>query len=99
MEGEVNRVKLEASYEHILNILERNNLLIERLPFNRGLLEEAVFFCYKMRFITQGEVKKLLDLDRQGLKRLINEWNSGDEGNCTCQLARNPFADEIEEDT
>ena len=98
MDCEVNCGKLEKSYDHVLNILERNELLVERLPFNKGLLEEAVFFCYKMRFITQGEVKKLLDLDKQGLKRVIYEWNSGDEGNCTCRLARNPFADEIEEE-
>jgi len=57
-------------------------------------LEEAVFFAYKMRLITQGRVKQYLALDRVGLKRIINEWNSGDEGNCTCRLARNPFAEE-----
>jgi hypothetical protein len=86
--------RLRTSYERILTILERNGLLTERLPFTPGLLEEAVFFCYKMRFITQGDVKRLLDLDREGLKKIIHEWNSGDEGNCTCRLARNPFADE-----
>jgi hypothetical protein len=82
------------SYEKVLHILERNDLLRERLPYTDGLLEEAVFFCYKMRLITQGDVKRLLDLDRPALKKLINEWNSGDEGNCTCRLARNPFADD-----
>jgi len=86
--------RLEASYRDILDILERNGLLRERLPFTSGLLEEAVFFCYKMRLITQGEVKQYLDLDRAGFKRIINEWNAGDEGNCTCRLARNPFVEE-----
>jgi hypothetical protein len=86
--------KLEAGYQHILGLLDRRGLLTERLPFTQGLLEEAVFFAYKLRLITQGEVKKYLDLDRQGLKKLINEWNSGDEGNCTCRIARNPFAEE-----
>lgn len=86
--------RLRTSYDRVLTILERNGLLTERLPFSPGLLEEAVFFCYKMRFITQGDVKRLLDLDREGLKKIIHEWNSGDEGNCTCRLARNPFADE-----
>ena len=86
--------KLEAGYQHILSLLDRRGLLTERLPFTPGLLEEAVFFAYKLRLITQGEVKKYLDLDRQGLKKLINEWNSGDEGNCTCRIARNPFAEE-----
>lgn len=75
-------------------MLDRKGLLKERLPFTPALLEEAVFFAYKLRFITQGEVKKYLDLDRISLKKLINEWNSGDEGNCTCRLARNPFAEE-----
>ncbi len=89
--------KLKASYERILGILERNDLLLESLPFTPALLEEAVFFCYKMRLISQGEVKTLLDLGRDELKRKINEWNSGDEGNCTCRLARNPFADEIQD--
>ncbi|MEJ2718270.1 MAG: hypothetical protein P8182_14225 [Deltaproteobacteria bacterium] len=86
--------KLEASYEEIIAILDRNGLLTERLPFTPGLLEEAAFFCYKMRLITQGDVKRYLDLDRAGLKKIINEWNSGDEGNCTCRLARNPFAED-----
>ena len=75
-------------------MLDRKGLLKERLPFTPALLEEAVFFAYKLRFITQGGVKKYLDLDRISLKKLINEWNSGDEGNCTCRLARNPFAEE-----
>jgi len=94
MAGLRNNEKLKLSYERVLTILDRNGLLTERLPFTPGLLEEAVFFCYKMRFITQGDVKYLLDLDREGLKKIIHEWNSGDEGNCTCRLARNPFADE-----
>jgi len=91
-----NSETLRNSYERVLLILERNGLLTERLPFTLGLLEEAVFFCYKMRLITQGDVKRLLDLDREAFKNIIHEWNSGDEGNCTCRLARNPFADEAE---
>ncbi|MFC1834525.1 hypothetical protein ACFL2Q_07300 [Thermodesulfobacteriota bacterium] len=94
MHNTVDNRKLEASYEKVLNLLEANGLLKERLPFTTGLLEEALFFCYKMRLITQGEVKRSLALDRTGLKKLINQWNSGDEGNCTCRLARNPFAEE-----
>jgi hypothetical protein len=86
--------KLRISYEHVLDILDRNELLKERLPFTPGLVEEAVFFCYKMRLVSQGDVKRLLDLDRGELKKLINQWNSGDEGNCTCRLARNPFSEE-----
>lgn len=83
-----------ASYEEVLNLLDRRGLLKERLPYTPALLEEAVFFAYKMRLVTQGSVKRYLDLDRAGLKRLINEWNRGDEGNCTCRMARNPFVDE-----
>jgi hypothetical protein len=83
-----------AKYAAVLAMLERKGLLKERLPFTPALLEEAVFFAYKLRLITQGGVKKYLDLDRDSLKKLINEWNSGDEGNCTCRLARNPFAEE-----
>lgn len=83
-----------AAYEKILQILDRHGLLRERLPFTPALLEEAVFFAYKLRLVTQGDVKKYLGLDRESLKRLINQWNSGDEGNCTCRMARNPFADE-----
>jgi hypothetical protein len=86
----------ERSYHQVLNLLERHNLLKERLPFTKGLLEEAVFFAYKMRLIPQGEVKKHLQLDRQELRRKINEWNSGDEGNCSCRLARNPFIEQGE---
>ncbi len=82
------------SYEMILNLLESRDLLIERLPFTVGLLEEAVFFAYKMRLVTQGQVGKLLYLEKKALRDTINKWNSGDEGNCTCRLARNPFADE-----
>ena len=85
---------LSAGYEEILNILDRNGLLKERLPFTQALFEEALFFAYKLRLISQGDVKRYLDLDRNGLKKLINQWNSGDEGNCTCRLARNPFAEE-----
>jgi len=88
--------KLEASYKEVINLLERHGLLKERLPFTPALLEEATFFVYKMRLINQGGVRRLLNLDREGLKRIINQWNSGDEGNCTCRLARNPFADEEE---
>ncbi len=84
----------EAYYEELLNVLDQKGLLTDRLPYTPGLLEEAVFFSYKMRLITQGVVKKCLGLDRDGLKRIINQWNSGDEGNCVCRLARNPFADE-----
>ncbi len=88
--------KMRSSYQEILDLLDRRGLLGERLPFTPALLEEAVFFAYKMRLITQGQVKKYLDLDREALRRIINAWNSGDEGNCTCRLARNPFADEEE---
>jgi len=94
MDGQVNLDKLKSAYLEILNLLDRQGLLKERLPFTQALLEEAVFFAYKMRLITQGRVKQYLDLDRAGLKKIINEWNSGDEGNCTCRLARNPFAEE-----
>jgi len=94
MDGQVNLDKLKSAYLEILNLLDRQGLLKERLPFTQALLEEAVFFAYKMRLITQGRVKQYLDLDRTGLRKIINEWNSGDEGNCTCRLARNPFAEE-----
>ena len=86
--------KAQQSYNKILDLLDRKGLLKERLPYTPGLLEEAVFFAYKMRLITQGNVKTLLDLDRNGLKKLIHESNSGDEGNCTCRMARNPFVEE-----
>lgn len=86
--------KRVAGYEEILDILDKRGLLKERLPFTPALLEEAVFFAYKLRLITQGDVKRYLDLDKGKLKQIINQWNSGDEGNCTCRLARNPFAEE-----
>jgi hypothetical protein len=82
------------SYKEVLDLLDRHGLLIERLPYSPALLEEAVFFAYKMRLITQGKVKNYLGLDRTQLKQTINEWNKGDEGNCTCRMARNPFADD-----
>jgi hypothetical protein len=94
MDSERKLQRQEGAYLEILNLLDRQGLLKERLPFTPALLEEAVFFAYKMRLITQGRVKQYLDLDRAGLKKIINEWNSGDEGNCTCRLARNPFAEE-----
>jgi hypothetical protein len=87
----------ERSYHEILNLLDRQGLLKERLPFSRGLLDEAVFFAYKMRLITQGGVKKFLNLDREELRKKINEWNSGDEGNCSCRMARNPFVEQGED--
>ena len=90
----LNQDKAQKSYNMIIDLLDRRGLLKERLPFSPGLLEEAVFFAYKMRLITQGDVKKLLDLDRNGLKKIIREWNNGDEGNCTCRMARNPFVEE-----
>ncbi len=83
-----------AAYDELMDLLDRCGILKERLAFTPGLLEEAVFLAYKMRLITQGRVKKYLGLDRAGLKKIINEWNSGDEGNCTCRMARNPFAAE-----
>jgi hypothetical protein len=86
--------RMQRAYAEVLNLLDRQGLLKERLPFTPGLLEEAVFFAYKMRLITQGKVKTYLDLDREGMKKIIHEWNSGDEGNCTCRMARNPFAEE-----
>jgi hypothetical protein len=95
MSGQGNSEQQNRAYLEILNLLDRQGLLKERLPFTPALLEEAVFFAYKMRLITQGRVKQYLDLDRAGLKRIINEWNSGDEGNCTCH-SRNPFAEEEE---
>ena len=94
MNGQGNSEQQNSAYSEILNLLDRQGLLKERLPFTPALLEEAVFFAYKMRLITQGRVRQYLVLDRAGLKRIINEWNSGDEGNCTCRLARNPFAEE-----
>ncbi len=84
----------KAAYDELMDLLDRRGILKERLPFTPGLLEEAVFLAYKMRLITQGRVKKYLGLDRASLKKIINEWNSGDEGNCTCRMARNPFAAE-----
>lgn len=90
----VNDEKAQHSYNLIIDLLDRRGLLKERLPFSPGLLEEAVFFAYKMRLITQGNVKNLLELDRSGLKKIIQEWNNGDEGNCTCRMARNPFVEE-----
>lgn len=90
----LNQDKAQKSYNMIIDLLDRRGLLKERLTFSPGLLEEAVFFAYKMRLITQGDVKNLLDLDRNGLKKIIREWNNGDEGNCTCRMARNPFVEE-----
>jgi hypothetical protein len=89
-----NDINFERNYQHVLDLLDRNNLLRERLPFTPALLEEAVFFAYKMRLITQGRVGQLLGLTKENLKKKIAEWNSGDEGNCTCRMARNPFVDE-----
>ncbi len=89
-----NLEKAQNSYRLVIDLLDRRGLLKERLPFSPGLLEEAVFFAYKMRLLTQGNVKELLDLDRNGLKKIIREWNNGDEGNCTCRMARNPFVEE-----
>ena len=86
--------KQRKAYDAIMNLLQSQGLLNERLPYTPALLEEAVFFAYKMRLITQGGVKQYLDLDRAGLKRKINEWNSGDEGNCTCRMTRNPFVEQ-----
>jgi hypothetical protein len=94
MDGKGYSEQQNRAYSEILNLLDRQGILKERLPFTPALLEEAVFFAYKMRLITQGRVKQYLALDRAGLKRIINEWNSGDEGNCTCRMARNPFAEE-----
>ena len=94
MDGQGSSEQQNSAYSEILNLLDSQELLKERLPFTPALLEEAVFFAYKMRLITLGRVKQYLALDRAGLKRIINEWNSGDEGNCTCRLARNPFAEE-----
>jgi len=82
------------SYDAIVNLLDRNGLLKERLPYTPALLEEAVFFAYKMRLITQGGIKQYLGLDRNALRQKINEWNNGDEGNCTCRMARNPFVEQ-----
>ena len=90
----LNHEKARQSYNMVIDLLDRRGLLKERLPFSPGLLEEAVFFAYKMRLITQGNVKNLLDLDRNGLKKIIQEWNNGDGGNCTCRMARNPFVEE-----
>ncbi|MGC8602817.1 MAG: hypothetical protein ACP5VS_03910 [Desulfomonilaceae bacterium] len=87
----------ESFYYEILDLLDRRGVLKERLPFSPGLLEEAVFFAYKMRFITQGNVKKYLNLSREGLRKKIQEWNSGDEGNCACRMARNPLVEQGEE--
>ncbi len=86
----------ERYYDEILNILDLRGVLKERLPFTPGLLEEAVFFAYKMRFITQGDVKKYLSLTREGFRKKIHEWNSGDEGNCACRMARNPLVEQGE---
>jgi hypothetical protein len=94
MENRGKSLTAAAAYKEVLDLLDRKGLLIERLPYSPALLEEAVFFAYKMRLITQGRVKNYLGLDRTGLKRIINEWNKGDEGNCTCRMARNPFADD-----
>jgi hypothetical protein len=90
----VNTEKQQKAYYSLVNLLESKGLLKERLPYTPALLEEVVFFAYKMRLITQGGVKQYLDLDRAGLKKKINEWNSGDEGNCTCRMARNPFVEQ-----
>lgn len=87
----------ERFYYEILNLLDHQGVLKERLPFSPGLLEEAVFFAYKMRFITQGNVKRYLNLSREGLRKKIYEWNSGDEGNCSCRMARNPLVEQGEE--
>jgi len=94
MENPGNSRKAMRCYQEVLDLLDRHGLLSERLPYSAALLEEAVFFAYKMRLITQGKVKDYLGLDRDGLKQIINEWNKGDEGNCTCRMARNPFADD-----
>jgi hypothetical protein len=97
MEIRSENLSLENSYDKILDLLDRRGLLKERLPFSPGLLEEAVFFAYKMRLITQGDVKKYLILSREDLRSKIREWNSGDEGNCSCRMARNPLVEQGED--
>lgn len=94
MNADADTATMKNAYNEVLSLLDRHGLLRERLPFTPGLLEEAVFFAYKMRLVTQGKVKTYLGLDREGLRKKINEWNSGDEGNCTCRMARNPFVEE-----
>ncbi|MBI4966337.1 MAG: hypothetical protein HY913_23865 [Desulfomonile tiedjei] len=94
MENQGKSPAATSAYKEVLDLLDRHGLLTERLPYSPALLEEAVFFAYKMRLITQGKVKSYLGLDRAALKEMINEWNKGDEGNCTCRMARNPFADD-----
>ncbi|MEI8182818.1 MAG: hypothetical protein WCG29_08945 [Desulfomonile sp.] len=83
-----------ASYGEILNLLDSHGLLSERIPYTPALLEEAVFFAYKMRVINQGAIRKYLNLDRDGLRILMHKWNDGSEGNCSCRMAVNPFAEE-----
>ena len=97
MEIRSENLSLENSYDKMLDLLDRRGLLKERLPFSPGLLEEAVFFAYKMRLITQGDVKKYLNLSREDLRSKIREWNSGDEGNCSCRMARNPLVEQGED--
>ena len=60
MNGQANSEQQISAYLEILNLLDRQGLLKERLPFTPALLEEAVFFAYKMRLITQGRVKQYL---------------------------------------
>ncbi|MGC8660502.1 MAG: hypothetical protein ACP5U1_15660, partial [Desulfomonilaceae bacterium] len=96
MENFSGKLSSERFYNEILDILDHRGVLKERLPFTPGLLEEAVFFAYKMRFITQGDVKKYLNLTREESRKKIREWNSGDEGNCACRMARNPLVEQGE---
>ncbi len=80
--------------EKLRSILIREGLLDKDEEITGKMMEDLTHFAYFMGCITKKEVKWFLDLDERQAKEKIKAWKRWNEGNRSCGLNRNPFAEE-----
>ena len=76
------------------NLLLKKGLLDKNEELIVEMIEDLTHFAYVTGCITKNDVKRFLDLTDQEAKAKLRSWKSGDEGNRSCGLGRNPFSEE-----
>ena len=75
-------------------ILIKKGLLDSEEGLTENMLEDLVHFAYFTSCIPKGEVRRLLGISAEEVKKRIQSWKKWQDGNRSCQLRQNPFYEE-----
>ena len=84
----------KARLEELKSILLKKGLLDNDDEIISEMMDDLTHFAYFTGCVTKRDVKRLLGLTDQEAKTKIKSWKVWHEGNRSCGLSRNPFAEE-----